>query len=70
MIITILKNIEILNNSLAAPGTYSPEKVNISNSPQYSFGVKTETHERNTVPGAFIIIICFTVFLVISLSNI
>ncbi|XP_071644481.1 uncharacterized protein [Temnothorax longispinosus] len=34
-----------------APGTYCPEKINMSKSPQYSFGVKTEMYERNTVPG-------------------
>lgn len=37
----------------AAPGTYSPERINMSKSPQYSFGVKTELCEKNAVPGGF-----------------
>lgn len=41
-----------LASVLAAPGTYSPEKVNLSKSPQYSFGVKTEIREKNAIPGA------------------
>lgn len=34
-----------------APGSYHPEKVNLNKSPQYSFGVKTEIHETDSIPG-------------------
>lgn len=48
----MFKNAKIPCRSLAAPGTYSPEKVNMSKSPEYSFGVKTKIEEKNGLPGA------------------
>lgn len=34
-----------------APGTYNPEKINLDNSPKYSFGLKTDLKKPNEVPG-------------------
>ena len=34
-----------------APGTYSPEKVNLDKSPEYSFGIRVENHKTESIPG-------------------
>lgn len=34
-----------------APGTYSPEKCNLENSPQYTFGHRASTEKLNDTPG-------------------
>lgn len=34
-----------------APGSYHPEKVNLNKSPHYSFGVKPEVRETDSIPG-------------------
>lgn len=34
-----------------APGTYSPEKVNLDKSPRYSFGLKTSYEKTSDIPG-------------------
>lgn len=38
-------------NIILAPGTYSPEKSNLSSSPRYSFGIKHSSHQSNEFPG-------------------
>jgi len=37
----------------AAPGTYSPEKVNLDKGPQYSLTGKGSVSKTNDVPGTF-----------------
>lgn len=37
----------------AAPGAYSPEKVNLDKGPQYSLTGKGPTSKPNDVPGTF-----------------
>jgi len=37
---------------LAAPGTYSPEKVNMSKGPQYSLTGKGTNEKPTNMPGA------------------
>lgn len=38
-------------NQFLAPGTYTPEKVNLDKAPQYSFGIRTPLDKPNTNPG-------------------
>lgn len=37
--------------SLAAPGTYSPEKCNLSRQPSFTFGTKSDQKVRSDTPG-------------------
>lgn len=36
---------------LLAPGDYSPEKTKLDNTPQYSFGLKTNLEKPSDTPG-------------------
>lgn len=35
----------------SAPGTYSPEKVKLDNTPQYSFGIRPPLEKPSDTPG-------------------
>lgn len=35
----------------SAPGTYSPEKVKLDSTPQYSFGIRPPLEKSSDTPG-------------------
>lgn len=43
----------VIIKSILAPGTYSPEKVNLNRGPEYSLYGKGKEEKRNDSPGKF-----------------